>query len=228
MWLVRSQPLEVHLSDSVWILPLHSRFAEPVHKITHLEVPITVDLERQVSLARAWFDVCPDPSLHVQSFTVELTLLEQRDINLTGVPTYPAKLEASGQVAVYSLLHISRDGVWFEACTREDDVLESPVVPFDNVPVVDFVVKSADIEPRSEAEPGQGHRDLVSQITLALEIKIEHAAAFDDQAYDELLRNLDFALEQQRNGDCLAPESSNAVTRDFCFRILDTHLLEAR
>jgi hypothetical protein len=214
------------MPDSAWILPLQSRFAEPVHGITHLEVPITTDLERQVSLARAWFDASPDPSLHIQTFTVDMTLLEQRGINGAGVPPYPAKLELSGQVAVYTFLHVSRDGVWFEVCTREDDVLESRVVPFDNVPVVDVATNSEHLETVPGAEAGQGSRDSISQITLALEIKIEHAAAFDDQAREELLRNLDFALEQQRNGDCLAPESLNAVTRDFCFRILDTHQLE--
>ena len=131
-------------------------------------------------------------------------------------------------MAVYSFLHISRDGVWFEVCTREDDVLESRVVPFENLPIVEVATMSEDLETLPGAEAGQGPRDSVSQITLALEIKIEHADAFDDQAREELLRNLDFALEQQRNGDCLAPESLNAVTRDFCFRILDTFQLEAQ
>ncbi len=216
------------MSDSAWILPLQSRFAEPVHGITHLEVPITADLERQVSLARAWFDACPDPSLHIQTFTVDVSLLEQRGFNEAGVPTYPAKLEVSEQVTVYSLLHISRDGVWLEVYTREDDVLESRVVPFENVPVVEVATTSKDLEKPPGAEADHGPRDSVSQITLALEIKIEHANAFDDQAREELLRNLEFALEQQRNGDCLAPESLNAVTRDFCFRILDTFQLEAQ
>jgi hypothetical protein len=216
------------MPDSGWILPLQSRFAEPDHGITHLEVPITTDLERQVSLARAWFDACPDPSLHIQTFTVDVTLLERRGINEAGVPAYPANLEVSEQVAVYSFLHLSRDGVWFEVCTREDDVLESRVVPFDNVPVVEVVTNCEDLETPPDAEAGQGPRDSVSQITLALEIKIEHTDAFDDQAREELLRNLDFALEQQRNDGCLAPESLNAVTRDFCFRILDAFQLEAQ
>jgi hypothetical protein len=216
------------MPDSTWIHPLQSRFAEPVHGITHLEVPITADLERQVSLARAWFDACPDPSLHIQTFTVDVILLEQHSVNAVGLLSHSAKHKISQQVAVYSFLHISRDGVWFEVCTRGDDVLESRVVPFETVPIVEVATNSEDLETSLDAETSRGPRDSVSQITLALEIKIEHAAAFDGQACDELLRNLDFALEQQRNGDCLAPESLNAVTRDFCFRILDTFQLEAQ
>lgn len=197
---------------TLWIQPLESRLPFPLSDATHLEVEVDESLFRCINLARNWFAASPEPLLERQSFGAEVNLLEhtiggEAPVGVLG--ERPAGLEPSFEELSYAYLHVARTHVWFEVCTKRDEVLETPPVAFEALPVL---------------EPGEavkGNQEQITQVTLALEITILHEGAFTGDAIEELLHNLDFALEQQRDSASLAPESLDGVTQDFVFRDLD-------
>ena len=70
------------------------------------------------------------------------------------------------------------------------------------------------------SEPSASPPDTITHVTLALEITIKHEGEFDKCALEELIRNLDTALNGQRDLGSLAPECVDGVTEFFVFRLL--------
>jgi hypothetical protein len=79
---------------------------------------------------------------------------------------------------------------------------------------------SADLPSESSTEPPTNTPDTITHVTLALEITIKHEGEFDKRALEELIRNLDTALNGQRDSGSLAPECVDEVTEFFVFRPL--------
>ena len=71
----------------------------------------------------------------------------------------------------------------------------------------------------TDESPGEPP-DTITHVTLALEITIKHEGEFDKRALEELITNLDTALNGQRDSGCLAPECVDGVTELFVFRLL--------
>jgi hypothetical protein len=200
------------MNHPVWIYPIHSRSPYLVSTVTHLEISEQAQLPRLVRLAQAWFDACPEPALDVQTFAVNLSLLEQNEgaqVPVGWCIARPASLEESSEPVVRAYLHLRRQQVWFEVSIRGYDTLETVVFPPELL---------LDFEP-SQLEVTTG--EVVTTITAALELNIRHEGVFSEQALEELLTNLDFALNQQRDSSSLAPESLDGVTEDFLFQVLD-------
>jgi hypothetical protein len=74
--------------------------------------------------------------------------------------------------------------------------------------------------PPPSAEPSVNSPDTITHVTLALEITIKHEGEFGKRALEELIRNLDTALNGQRDSGSLAPECVDGVTEFFVFRLL--------
>jgi hypothetical protein len=74
--------------------------------------------------------------------------------------------------------------------------------------------------PPSSAEPSANPPDRITHVTLALEITIKHEGEFDKRALEQLIRNLDTALNGQRDSGSLAPECVDGMTEFFVFRLL--------
>ena len=74
--------------------------------------------------------------------------------------------------------------------------------------------------PPSSTEPPASPPDTITHVTLALEITIKHEGEFNKRALEELIRNLDTALNGQRDSGNLAPECVDGVTEFFMFRLL--------
>ena len=195
-----------------WIQPAHSRRPQPLSTATHLEINLDTTFFRCLELARAWFEVCPEQLLEIQSFCVEVHLLEQ----MNSEPDFddefnerPTNLEILDEDIAYAYLHVTRLGAWLEVCTTQDEALETNPCLHKNVP----------FPPSDVPEPDKTERS--SQVTLALKMQIQHTGAFTEMALEELLNNLDFALNQQRDAASLSPESLDGVTEDFNFYLLD-------
>lgn len=200
------------MSDQVWIYPIHSKSPYLVSTVTHLEISEHAQLPRVVRLAQAWFDACPEPALEVQTFAVNLSLLEQNDgapVPVGWCKTRPASLEESSELVVRAYLHLRRQQAWFEVIIRGYEALETVILSPELL---------LDFEP-SQLEVTTG--EAVTTVTTALELNIRHEGFFSEQALEELLTNLDFALNQQRDSSSLAPESLDGVTEDFLFQVLD-------
>jgi hypothetical protein len=202
----------------IWVQPLYSRHAHPDSLATHLEVELEPSLMRCLRLARNWFAACPEHLLEIQTFCVNPTLLmgtgstevsEPRPRAAGVFAARPAGWREQDQDLTYAFLHVGRSALWFEVCTHRDEVLETAPIQLEDVPTLEYKKPAAD-------ECGR-----VTVVTLALELTIRHDGAFTDAAFEELLNNLDFALEGQRGSGCLAPESLDGVTEDFVFRDLD-------
>jgi hypothetical protein len=200
------------MNHQVWIYPIHSRSPYLVSTVTHLEISEQSQLHRVVRLAQAWFDACPEPALEVQTFAVNLSLLEQNDgarVPVGWCKARSASLEESSEPVVRAYLHLRRQQAWFEVSIRGYDTLETVV----------FLPKLLlEFEP---SEPQSATGEAVTTVTAALELNIRHEGIFSEQALEELLTNLDFALNQQRDSSSLAPESLDGVTEHFLFQILD-------
>jgi hypothetical protein len=200
------------MNHQVWIYPIHSRSPFLVSTVTHLEISQHAQLPRLVRLAQAWFDACPEPTLEVQTFAVNLSLLEQNDgapVPVGWCKARPALLEESSEPVVRASLHLRRQQAWFEVSVRGYDALETVV--FSPELLLEF-------EP---SEPQSATGEAVTTVTAALGLNIRHEGVFSEQALEELLTNLDFALNQQRDSSSLAPESLDGVTEDFLFQVLD-------
>jgi hypothetical protein len=78
----------------------------------------------------------------------------------------------------------------------------------------------ADLPSESPTEPPTNTPDTITHVTLALEITIKHEGEFDKRALEELITNLDAALNGQKDSGSLAPECVNGVTEFFVFRLL--------
>jgi hypothetical protein len=78
----------------------------------------------------------------------------------------------------------------------------------------------ADVPSESSTEPPANPPDAITHVTLALEITIKHEREFDKWALEELIRNLDTALNGQKDSGSLAPECVDGVTEFFVFRLL--------
>jgi hypothetical protein len=78
----------------------------------------------------------------------------------------------------------------------------------------------ADVPSESSTEPPANPPDTITHVTLALEITIKHEGEFDKRALEELIRNLDTALNGQKDSGSLAPECVDGVTEFFVFRLL--------
>jgi hypothetical protein len=78
----------------------------------------------------------------------------------------------------------------------------------------------ADVPSESSAELPANPPDMITHVTLALEITIKHEGEFDKRALEELIRNLDTALNGQKDSGSLAPECVDGVTEYFIFRLL--------
>ena len=200
------------MSDQVWIYPIHPRSPYLVSTVTHLEISEHAQLPRVVRLAQAWFDACPEPALEVQTFAVNVTLLEQNEnaqVPVGWCKTRPASLEESSEPVVRAYLHLVRHQAWFEVSIRGYDTLET---------VVFAPGLLLELEP---SQPESTTGETLTTVTAALELTIRHEGVFSEQVLKELLTNLDFALNQQRDSSSLAPESLDGVTEDFLFQILD-------
>jgi hypothetical protein len=200
------------MNHQVWIYPIHPRSPFLVSTVTHLEISEQAQLPHLMRLAQAWFDVCPEPALEVQTFAVNVTLLEQNDgarVPVGWSNTRPASLEESSEPVVRAYLHLRRQQAWFEVSISGYDTLETVV--FSPKLLLEF-------EP---SQPESNTGETVTTVTAALGLNIRHEGVFSEQALEELLSNLDFALNQQRDSSSLAPESLDGVTEDFLFQILD-------
>ena len=198
--------------NRLWIQPAHSRQPQPLSAATHLEISLDTTFFRCLDLARAWFEVCPEHLLEIQSFCIEVNLLEQTDGKIKFDGEFlerPANIEILDEDIAYAYLHVTRLGAWLEICTTQDEALETNPCLHKNVPL-----PSSDVP-----EPDQAERS--SQVTLVLKMQIQHTGAFTEMALEELLKNLDFALNQQRDTASLSPESLDGVTEDFNFYLLD-------
>ena len=198
--------------NRLWIQPAHSRQPQPLSTATHLEINLDATFFRCLALARAWFEVCPEHLLEIQSFCVEVNLLKQvngEDVFDGEFLERPANLESLDEDIAYAYLHVTRLGAWLEICTTEDEALETNPCLYKNVPLPSSDVSESDKTERS------------SQVTLALKMQIQHTGAFTEMAVEELLNNLDFALNQQRDAASFSPESLDGVTKDFNFYLLD-------
>ena len=78
----------------------------------------------------------------------------------------------------------------------------------------------ADVPSGSSTEPPASPPDTITHVTLALEITIKHEGEFDKRALEELIRNLDTALNGQKDSGSLAPECVDGVTEFFVFQLL--------
>ena len=193
----------------LWIQTLES---QPPSEVTHLAIEMDQALFACLQLARAWFAASPEPRLEVQSFRAEVALLDQ--VGGVGVPTgfrseRPPYLEPSFEIVREAYLHVSRQAAWFEVCTVRGAVFETQATPFAPLPTPE------------ESDAATSSEEQVTQVTLALKIRILHEGKFGEEALEELLHNLDFALEQQRGSASLAPESVDGVTENFLFHLLD-------
>jgi hypothetical protein len=200
------------MSDQFWIYPIHSRSPFLVSTVTHLEINEQAQLPRVVRLAQAWFDACPEPALEVQTFAVNVTLLEQNEnarVPVGWCKARPSSLEESSEPVIRAHLHLRRQQAWFEVSSRGYDTLETVVFPPELL---------LEFEP---SQPESNTGETVTTVTAALGLNIRHEGVFSEQALEELLSNLDFALNQQRDSSSLAPESLDGVTEDFLFQILD-------
>jgi hypothetical protein len=200
------------MNDQVWIYPIHSRSPFLVSTVTHLEISEHAQLPRVVRLAQAWFDACPESTLEVQTFAVNLSLLEQNEsarVPVGWCKARPAPLEESSEPVVRAYLHLRRQQAWFEVSIRGYDTLETVVFP------PKLLLEFEPSQPQSTTD------EAVTTITAALELNIRHEGGFSEQALEELLTNLDFALNQQRDSSSLAPESLDGLTEDFLFQVLD-------
>ncbi len=197
------------MSSVLWIQALES---QPPSEVTHLEIEMDQSLFACLHLARAWFAASPEPRLEKQSFRAELTLLDQ--IGGMGVASgfrseRPPNLEPSFEVVREAYLHVSRESAWFEVRTMRGAVFDTRATPFEPSPTLE------------QSDAAISSEERVTQVTLALEIRILHEGEFGEAALEELLHNLDFALEQQRGSASLAPESVDGVTENFLFHLLD-------
>ena len=78
----------------------------------------------------------------------------------------------------------------------------------------------ADVPSELSTEPLANPLDAITHVTLALEITIKHEGEFDKRALEELIHNLDAALNGQKDSGSLAPECVDGVTEFFVFRLL--------
>ena len=196
----------------LWIQPLESRLPVPLANVTHLEVEVNHSLWRYLDLAQKWFDASPEPLLEIQSFRAEVRLLEHMGDApvLTGkFADRPTGLEPSSEEVAYAHLHVTRQTCWFEVGLKHDEVLDAHPVVFNALP-----------KPDNEKVPAN-NQEHTTQVTLALEMTILHEGLFTEDALEELLHNLDFALNQQRDSASLAPECVDGVTQAFAFYELD-------
>ena len=197
------------MSDVLWIQALES---QPPSEVTHLEIEMNQTLVACLQLARAWFAASPEPRLEKQSFRAEVALLDQ--VGGVRVSTgfrseRSPNLEPSFEIVREAYLHVSRESAWFEVRTVRGAVFDMQPTPFDPPPILE------------ESDAAISSEEQVTQVTLALEIRILHEGEFGEAALEELLHNLDFALEQQRSSASLAPESVDGVTENFLFHLLD-------
>ena len=70
------------------------------------------------------------------------------------------------------------------------------------------------------SKPSVSSPETITHVTLALEITIKHGGEFDKRALEELIHNLDAALNGQKDSGSLAPECVDGVTEFFVFRLL--------
>ena len=68
--------------------------------------------------------------------------------------------------------------------------------------------------------PSANSSDTITHVTLALEITIKHEGEFDKRALEDLITNLDAALNGQKDSGSLALECVDGVTEFFVFRLL--------
>ena len=198
------------MQNLVWIQPLESNWIFPRSNVTHLEVTLDESFFRCVLLARAWFAASPEPSLEFQGFRTQVNLFEHTAGNdPSGVHLErPNVLEPSLEPIDWAYLHASRNAVWFEVRTRHGEVFTTPKVAIDELP-------SAQI-----SDPPTNTPETITHVTLALEITIKHEGEFNKRALEELITNLDTALNGQRDSGSLAPECVDGVTEFFVFRLL--------
>jgi hypothetical protein len=198
------------MPNLIWILPLESHWIFPRSDVTHLEVEVNATLFRCLHLARAWLEASPEPTLEAQRFRAQGKLLVHTGGNdSTGAhPTRPFNLDPSPEAIDRAAFHVSRDSVWFEVTTTHGEIFMTPQVSFEAIP-----------SPAThDAPPDSTER--TTHITLALEITIKHEGEFDNRALEELIHNLDAALNGQRDSGSLAPECVDGVTEFFVFRLL--------
>jgi hypothetical protein len=202
----------------VWIQPLESDWIFPRSNITHLGVALDESLFRCVRLARAWFAASPEPSLEFQGFRTQVNLFKHSAGNdPSGVHLeQPFSLKPTLEPIDHAALHASRNAVWFEVRTRHGEVFTSPKVAIDALP-------SAQI-----SDPPIDGEEQTTQVTLTLEITIKHEGEFGKRALEELIGNLDAALNAQRDASGLAPESVDGVTEDFVFCDLEVRRKETQ
>ena len=199
-------------SPRLWIQSLETTLPFSTFQATHLEVRLDFGFTRLIALARAWFNACPEPSLELQIFSTNLLLLNQTSSETVAAGVYekrPVNLEPSSECV--ASVNIARETLWFEFGVAQDEVYETSPITLEQFP-------------KPEPEPVPLGREVVTQVTLALELGIRHDGVFTEAALEELLHNLDFALEQQRTSSSLAPESLDAITEHFVFRDLDIRL----
>jgi hypothetical protein len=198
------------MPNFIWIQPLESQYIFPRSDVTHLEVEINESLECCLRLARAWFKASPEPLLEAQSFRTQVGLLEHLDGNdPSGVHLErPNVLEPSLEPVDRAYLHVTREAVWFEVRTTHGETFTTPLIALETVPRLETGGLSGDALERT------------TQVTLALEITIKHEGEFDKRALEELIHNLDAALNGQKDSGSLAPECVDGVTEFFVFRLL--------
>jgi hypothetical protein len=193
----------------VWIQALEPRDESGV---MYLELQVNEALTRCVHLARAWFAASPEPKLEMQGFRVDAVLLVREgnsDIKTGLYAERPSGLKLGAQPSDETLLCVAKNALWFSVRWARGTALETTRI------TDDFPLRVALIERAVGAE------EQLTQVTLALELLILHEGAFDQPALEELLFNLDFALESQRGNASLAPERVDGVTEHFAFRVLD-------
>jgi hypothetical protein len=170
------------MNHQVWIYPIHSRSPYLVSTVTHLEISEQAQLLRLVRLAQAWFDACPESTLEVQTFAVNVTLLEQNDsarVPVGWCKARPASLEESSEPVVRAFLHLRRQQAWFEVSIRGYDTLETIVFPPELL---------LELEP-SQAESNTD--ETVTTVTAALELTIRHEGFFNERALEESTARLE-------------------------------------
>jgi hypothetical protein len=198
------------MPNLIWILPLESHWIFPHSDVTHLEVEVNAMLIRCLQLGQAWLRVCPEPTLETQGFRAQGKLLVQSGSNdPTGAhPTRPFNLDPSPEAIDRAAFRVSRDSVWFEVTTTHGEIFITPQVSFEAIP-----------SPAIHESPTSDTKR-TTHVTLALEITIKHEGEFDKQALEELITNLDAALNGQKDSGSLAPECVDGVTEFFVFRLL--------
>ena len=131
---------------------------------------------------------------------------ERKDMFLTR----PHGLEPTNEDVDQALLHVNRaNTIWLEIKTRQNIRIETVQSKIPPIPLLREITLSPP------------DTTITSTVTLALKMKIRHEGEFTYPTVDELLHNLDYALNQQAGSSCLSPESLDAVTNHFTFSVLE-------